>query len=629
MSSNNVSLDDLPSPDQLSKENNHLDSLPSPSSLGYSPLPQETPGSDIEDLGRGIAQGATLGSADEITGAFKAAKDANFQDLISGKKDELSRLKKLYRQYQKASEREYKTSKERSPYLYGAGEIGGAIAPAIATGGVEALLAGGAKAGAKALLPSLAEAGAKGAAIGATAGAMGSEGAILGATPEEQQKVASDASTGALAGGVLGAGGSLIGKGIGAAGQKLGKYVDYLKKEKPFIAQMSKAKELGEQGIDIGKRSTLINDLYGRNLKSSQGLLEKISATDEMLGKAVGDSIQNATKNGQRIPISEDILQKAKLLSDYFQKNPAIALDKKSQIVFDNIINNTVNDVSPTEALILRDTMDDVLSKMQGDNSTLANYTKNQVNKFRSGINNILKEQIPEYADAANKFQEFRKLVPETIIGKGVPQDISGVRYGELKKPESKLLGSLQDVVEGSEMPGAATAEAKQTLGALQTNLGSLESKIPEAAEKLGGKENFLNNVRDAANTAAVLKQAVGVNPQEGTHNLLKSVALSGTTGRGKMLSAANLVGLASKKVPGGISRYAFSLPNTALQDIGAQLSSSPNKTISSLAQHLVKGLETKNNANVNAALFALMQNKDARESIANILPDIQPEEQK
>lgn len=236
MKSNNVSLDDLPSPDQLQTSSVPAENLPTPQSLGYTP--PQAPGSDLEDVARGAAQGLTLNSADEIQGAIQAARHLDLKNLVENKSDELNKLKKLYRQYQKASEQEYLNSAKRSPYLYGAGQIAGVIAPAVLTGGTEALAAGGAKAASSGLassLPSILEAGAKGAAIGATAGAMGSEGGIIGATPQEQQQLTSEASQGAIAGGALGGAGAAIGNLASKASTGIQNYISKLAEEKPFI----------------------------------------------------------------------------------------------------------------------------------------------------------------------------------------------------------------------------------------------------------------------------------------------------------------------------------------------------------------------------------------------------------
>ncbi len=584
--------------------------------------PSTEPDTTAYDASLGGLQGLALGGADEIEGGLKAAGDASLNNFIESPGTELDRLKDLYRKYQQTSEGEYKAAKARSPYAYTAGEVAGAVAPAILTAGGGALLGGAKVASELPLLARLGTAAAKGAGVGATAGALGSEGNLD--TLENQKKLIGDTEEGGVVGGVLGAAAHGIGELAGKAKGAAKSYIEGLKKEKPFVSQMSAAQQLGKEGTSLSKRTDL-GELATRDLENSQDIMSRINAADEMLGQNVGKSIDDAAANGHTIMVPNAIKDKAETIAGFFDSNPALSVDKKSQNLFKGLTSQDVTNLDPKEALVLRDAADDLINRMKGDSSTLANYTRETVSDFRKDVNGLIRDQIPGYREASDRFNEFRKLVPESIIGKGVPTDISGVRMGDLKKPDSRLLSGVQEMIQGSELPGSSTAEAKQTLGMLKQNLAKLENPDftnQDILNKLGGSsEDFLGDVRKAADTSAVIKQATGVNPQEGSKTLVKGLALSSTTGRGKLLGIANLAGRIQAKVPANLSTNVFNLPSTGLQSIADHLSGSENPTIKSLAASLTKGLQENNPATKNAALFALMQNKDARASIYNMLP--------
>lgn len=143
--------------------------------------------SEIDSAARGLAQGATLGFADEISGGAEA--------LWNKAKGDPTEFGKLYQQYRDESRSNFKKAQESNPGSYMAGEIGGGIATAaIPFGGAATLgraVVSGARAGALAGLgmseakdaAGLIEDTAKGVAMGAVGGVIGkgAEKAIGGA----------------------------------------------------------------------------------------------------------------------------------------------------------------------------------------------------------------------------------------------------------------------------------------------------------------------------------------------------------------------------------------------------------------------------------------------------------------
>ena len=106
-----------------------------PNKYGLTPVNNEPvyQGSNLEDIFRGVGQGVTIGLSDELMGAIEnpigAGKDilnlvgANIKDEDVA---EYERMRDLQRRYNEAS-------KERSPWLYGGGELAGGLGTAIAT----------------------------------------------------------------------------------------------------------------------------------------------------------------------------------------------------------------------------------------------------------------------------------------------------------------------------------------------------------------------------------------------------------------------------------------------------------------------------------------------------------------
>jgi len=96
------------------------------------------------DTARGVGQGLVMGAGDEIGGALSAGVEALYNKFNStdsdlrdqGFKIEEPGLADLYRQNQQAIQKENDISQERSPYLYGGGQIAGGVTSGSAIGGV-------------------------------------------------------------------------------------------------------------------------------------------------------------------------------------------------------------------------------------------------------------------------------------------------------------------------------------------------------------------------------------------------------------------------------------------------------------------------------------------------------------
>lgn len=143
------------------------------------PQDEESDISDLDSFGRGAAQGATFGFADEIAGGGEALWDVLTTD------QKLEAMRSLYEKHRNESRENFKKAKDANPWSYGAGEVGGAIASGLA-------LPGGAAG-------SIGRMAATGAALGGLSGLGASEATGVGG-------LAKDTLVGAGLGGALGAG---------------------------------------------------------------------------------------------------------------------------------------------------------------------------------------------------------------------------------------------------------------------------------------------------------------------------------------------------------------------------------------------------------------------------------------
>lgn len=183
----------------------------------------EVPGvSKTESGARGLAQGASMGYADELTGGAEA--------LWEMAKGDPRTFGELYRQFRDESRANYKSAEEANPGTYMAGQVGGAVGTS--------------------LIPGVGLA--KGAGLLANAGKLAAVGAAEGLGASE-----ADLTQGDIAGAAIDtAKGAAIGGGIGLAvpgGAKLAKKGLEAVAESPLLARVAKMQpgpRLAEKGLE-------------------------------------------------------------------------------------------------------------------------------------------------------------------------------------------------------------------------------------------------------------------------------------------------------------------------------------------------------------------------------------------
>jgi hypothetical protein len=224
-----------------------------------------------QSAARGVAQGATLGFADEISGGVEAVVNK-----LKGDPEELGRLYKKYRDESRAN---FDEAQKANPASYTIGEVAGGIGTALVPGlGI-----------------------AKGAKLAATVGksALIGAGAGVGYSKSENAgDIAEDAARGAVTAGVLGgaahAAAPVLSRGVTAAGDKL-KGSAQRWAARALGAERGTIKKLGQKEVQEAGRQALeeVNPETGKKILSVFASTDDKIARNEALKKTAMEARKN------------------------------------------------------------------------------------------------------------------------------------------------------------------------------------------------------------------------------------------------------------------------------------------------------------------------------------------------
>lgn len=427
---------------------------------------------DIKDTARGLAQGATLGFSDEIAGGLGALKDIALTDK------QLSDFMSLYREKQQAEQEANKAASERSPYLYGAGELVGTIAPGIASGGA-GLLAGAGKTGLKKLA---AQAG----ALGATQAIGTSENTL-----ENPEALATDAAMGSGLGAGLGLAGAGIGKGLKLAAdtdvaQTIGKSFKFGRQGENLIGSKAKEKALTDIGAS-GKEvlegfSNKLDDVTQLHKQVKAGLKSPVELHSEV------QSIKESLAKLPQIPELQQQSNKITAILDAFKTDKGL---------------------SPQDALEMRELLgtvayDKVLNpKIQGE-----------ARSAQKTISSALKEQLPELKQSDEQVSQLLKAKDLLGLGDDVKdlkkviklgKDLSGDTLSKL--PAEEQLAALKQL-----SPETAEQISSKLLPSIEKK--QLVDKINQFSTRLGSHTGLVERGLAATEaTANIAGQALNKMP--------------------------------------------------------------------------------------------------------------------
>ncbi len=578
-------------------------------------------GSDVEDIARGGVQGLTVGFGDEIGGAIGATKDVVFGDK------KYSDWYDQYRTHQKAEEAANTASAERSPWLYGAGDIAGSVGAGILSGGA-GLAAGTLKGGVKTGLGKLIG---HGAAAGAVEGLGRSH-----ETVEQPLELGKDAATSAAVGGALSGAFGLMKRFGSNASKFIGDKLD----DSTTAKQVKTAFNEGKLGNTINQGEKSTRRLTQEGLDLIDDHTHRILENDKNLGNAMNVARNKATQDGFVLKLA-DIADDAgngfsssvKNLEDDVAMIMEAIDDKRiplnrgeAPVVLQQLKSLVDGTLTPDEAFKLKQT----IYKKIFEKEPLAIF-KDQASNIGIHIKNAMKE-VPGYADAENIWRKYREATIENIIDGDTPSSLRERVFSDVSNQKEKLGKAMDRFLSNIRMPGAAQNKTgKRGLEQMQAALFQLESEHPGLFPK-GYVEKTIQSFKNSGDRFAIFGHTHGYEPQTGLKGVItgEGMGMGSPTWTGKGLQVANKAGGGLKaiknavgEVPEGVSKTVspiarltkeiYSAPEESLREVSDMLKGSGSDALSRLGDALERGLNDKNTSMTNAALFSLMQNPTAR----------------
>jgi hypothetical protein len=534
--------------------------------------------SELESAGRGAMQGASLGFADEATGAVKAGIGA-----LQGEKPS---LKELYQQYRDIERKKNEDAQAQNPKSYMAGNIGGGVATTLIPG---LNIAKGA---------TLANAAIKAGAIGAATG-LGSSDADL--TKGDVGGAAIDTAVG----GALGAG-------AGAIGQKIGQALT--PEATQARASMQAIKALGGKAIPD-------NAPIGQAVLN-QGALPFMSGaagTEKAITGGINDIEQNSVQ-----PLLKSVSENSGLSKAVGGRKPiedivsSVADEAKASIPKSSVKESLSNSIDK-----LSDYWTNELKQAKGDPSKLNELRKLIDKEARAAgaftENPILKPKadfLNNLRDAVN--DELRGISSDVSSGAGADLASNMQQQSNLIKAQG-MAGKLVDK-DALNPPGDIGAMIKSPVSigkAAITGAGVLNpvGTAGVLAGKIGLEKATGNPVGRLANIASARGQ-----------NYLANTAMGqGILNTGQGITSATAKALPTSGVQTGIqSIYTTSHPQ--LKQIADKFIQDPKTQV--LGKSLGDAIDNKDEDAKNKIIFALEQRPDTRAQMREMLDNQRDEDE-
>ena len=549
--------------------------------------------SELESAGRGALQGASLGFADEATGAVKAGIGA-----LQGEKPS---LKELYKQYRDIERKKNDEAQAQNPKSYMAGNIGGGVATAFIPG---LNIAKGATLGSAAL---------KAGAIGAAAG-LGSSDA-----PDIQGDVVNT-----VVGGALGAG-------MGALGQKVGQAL--APEAVQARASLQSLKALGGKAIpDYTPEAAQAINKLGGNVVSGQSAVGlsvlkqgKLPFTGGAAGtqKAITSGIEDIEDNSVQ-PILKSVSENSGLPEVVSKRKPI--QDIVSDLTRDAKAN--IPDSSSKESVA--SSIDQV-----------ADYWKPRLENAKGNPSelNQIRKLIDKEARDAGSFRESPTLKPKADflndLRDTVNTELRGISSGVSTDAGEDLAVNMQqqsNLIRAQKM--ADKLVKKDTLNPPGDIGDMLKTPVSVGKAVLTGSA-ALNPI----GTAAALAGKIGL--EKATQNPISRLAsiasargqygLSSTTvGQGVLKVGQGITSATAKAIPtSGVQTGIQSIYNTShpqLKQIADKFTQDPKTQV--LGKSLNDAITNNDTSAKNNIIFALEQRPDTRAQMREMLESQKNEEE-
>jgi hypothetical protein len=523
----------------------------------------------------------------------------------------------MYRQASDERSNIENAAQKRSPYAGGAGRLAG-----------DAL----AFTGAAALSPSILAAAPKGAGLvergltsavnlalpGAAIGATDSSGHLVDAAPKEQSQVLSDAIHG-------GETASLLGMGTAVAG-------DLLKPAGKALADtdMGQYFKMGAEGQDLSSKASRLGTLANpeglgdtvsmHDTQAANTVLDGLNKMDDHLGQDVGDAVKAGVNKQIRIESTPELNSQMKNLESTLGADFSDTMQKMN-----------TQGLDPSELQEFRNDLADYGRKIYQNDPIAASEVFNATKELTAQ----LRQQVPGYTEAANRLNEFRQLLPETILSKDNPIDVTNLRVSGTKNVDTKLLNNIKGMIRGMYNPDNAKAQGAYTnllqgINKLQQNEQVRKVEAQAAGkpfqtvfDKLGMQPQDIESFfKDAAAKSKLIQNYTGLpdvdftSPLKTVRNFKDYFANQAGVIYGKTGSVAQNPVL-------NVGKKLYAASDDALRDLSNTLNDIPGQKPMSMA--LNKALDSKDAVAKNAVLFSIMQNPHLRSIVGSDNLEIKP----
>lgn len=420
--------------------------------------------SEVESFGRGVAQGSSLGFADEISGGVEA--------LWAKAKGNPEEFGKLYKKYRDESRENFKTASKVNPGSFTSGEFAGGVGTAFVPG---LGIAKGAK---------IADVAIKSGQIGAAMGIGYSEGETV---DDVLRDGGESAVLGMATGAALNKAAPFVAKGAKRAGEKLSELAERFA-ARAMGAERGTIKKLGDKKVQEVGRYALDNKI-----------LSPLANTDDKIERNLAEKIKAGNKMDQVYSAIDD--------AGVSEFNP---LDVASK-VDDELGGFYRSPINKGEARQLENTLESILIRGEGNIPLKeAQALKQEIGRVANWKNNI---NITEKEKMA---REAYKIVSQAIddaaesgakkIGKeGLQMTLKeGLKDYSNSKAAGELLTNKQAREQGNKLIGLTDWQLLGGAGA-----GSMAAGLPVASTSiaaLGAKK--LAEKYGAQNAAIILDRA-------------------------------------------------------------------------------------------------------------------------
>lgn len=531
------------------------------------PQQPQAPMGGLESLARGAEQGATMDFAPRINAGIQALGGADYDKALADERVSMQRAQSSH------------------PYLYGAGNIAGSVAPLAIPGVGEAVAGEGILGAAKA-----------GALMGGVSGV--GQSADLSDLPDVAQNAVSGAASGAAIGGAIGGAKDVLSPFTNQIGKLSSNAYNAVSNVGPFPGMA----DAFSQGLSNG-------NLWGEqpHTDAARGLITQIKSAGQTIQQALNGAAQD-----QRGALGQQAsIDLTPWIKDVYtagingQKATAFGenRDAINQVLdlVNEFVDNRGTNVTPLQANELKRQIG--MLGTEGNDAMTNPVGRQFANRIISPLKHSPNE-IESSFGLPDDFSSLKDTINDSVDGlSGANQRINKLLLAQDMIPDINTLSNSEKAT-----TGGASASDK-----LQDFFGALPDDI---------RQQIQPGLESAAKTKAVADKINAGGLNKGALSLAE-------TGRGALLGTSNWAGAsmnavgqaasdtASDYANGGIGSLFKSMYNQspqAFNTVGSQLVNMGG-TAGDIGKALV-GASQKDNFGRNAIIFALSQNPAYRNEI-------------